>query len=87
MPSPNANAHAERFIRSSKAECLAKVIPFGEHHFRRMLTEIVAHYHGERPHRGLANDIIDGATPIRDEGRIRRRQRLGGLINYYHRAA
>ena len=84
---PNANAHAERFVRSIKHECLAKVIPFGERHLRRTLTEFVSHYHGERPHQGLGNTLVDRAPlPWRD-GRIRRRQRLGGLLNSYHRAA
>jgi transposase InsO family protein len=83
----HAKAHAERFVRSIKSECLAKVIPVGECHFRRTLTEFVAHYHGERPHQGLGNALIDGPMLTRHEGRIRRSQRLGGVLNYYHRAA
>ena len=50
---PNANAYAERFVRSIKDECLNRVIPFGERHFRRTIAEFVAHYHGERNHQGL----------------------------------
>ncbi len=41
---PNCNAHAERFIRSVKEECLNRVIPLGERHFRRTLAEFVVHY-------------------------------------------
>jgi len=59
---------------------LVKVIPFGERHFRRTLTEFVAHYHGERPHQGLGNALIDGPTRTPHEGRIRRRRRLGGVL-------
>src|SRR5262249_34184215 len=41
---PNANAHAERFVRSMKEECLDRIIPIGEGHFRRAMSEFVAHY-------------------------------------------
>jgi putative transposase len=84
---PNANAHAERFVRSSNEECLGRLIPFGERHFRRAVTEFVAHYHGERNHQGLGNKLIEGQPVLVSGGRIRRRQRLGGLLNYDTRAA
>ena len=85
---PNANAYAERFVRSIKHECLNRVVPFGERHLRRTIAEFVAHYHRERNHQGLANELIEGAPAVEDQaGRIRRRQRLGGLLNYYCRAA
>ena len=84
---PNANAYAERFVRSIKDECLSRVIPFGERHLRRTIAEYVEHYHRERNHQGLANELIDGAPAISTVGRIRRRPRLGGLLNYYDRAA
>jgi transposase InsO family protein len=83
---PNANAYAERFVRSIKQECLDRMIPLGEHHFRRAVTEFVAHYHGERNHQGLDNALIE-RTPTIGAGRVHRRQRLGGLLNYYRRAA
>jgi transposase InsO family protein len=84
---PNGNAHAERFVRSIKDECLNRVIPLGERHFRRTLAEFVAHYHRVRNHQGGGNDLIDGAGNRHHVGSIRRRQRLGGLLSYYHRAA
>jgi putative transposase len=84
---PNANAFAERFVRSIKEECLDRIIPIGERHFRRAVAEFVKHYHGERNHQGLDNRLIAGA-PVRDKaGRVRRRTRLGGLLNFYDRAA
>jgi transposase InsO family protein len=83
---PNANAYAERFVRSIKQECLNRVIPLGERHFRRTMAEYVEHYHWERNHQGLANELIERAAPDA-VGRIRRRLRLGGLLNYYERAA
>jgi len=84
---PNANAYAERFVRSIKHECLNRVIPFGERHLRRTIAEYVEHYHRERNHQGLANELIDGAPEIKGVTRIRRRPRLGGLLNHYYRAA
>ena len=84
---PNANAYAERFVRSIKEECLSRMIPFGDRHLRLAIAEFVAHYHGERNHQGLDNELIDGAPARKHVGRIRRRQRLGGLLNYYARAA
>jgi transposase InsO family protein len=83
---PNANAYAERFVRSIKEECLDRIIPLGERHFRRAVHEFVEHYHLERNHQGLGNMLIAG-PPVRTTGSIRRRPRLGGLLNYYERAA
>jgi putative transposase len=87
LQAPNANAYAERFVRSIKHECLNRAIPFSERHLRRTIAEFIEHYHGERNHQGLSNELIDGAPPINGVDRIRRRQRLGGLLNYYCRAA
>jgi putative transposase len=86
LQAPNANAHAERFVRSIKEECLGRVIPLGERHFRRTVSEFVAHYHRERNHQGLGNRLIERVATHK-AGTIRRRQRLGGLLNYYERAA
>ena len=84
---PNANAYAERFVRSIKEECLDRIIPLGARHFRRAITEFVEHYHLERNHQGLDNRLIT-RTPTADAaGRVRRRSRLGGLLNSYERAA
>ena len=84
---PNANAYAERFVRSIKEECLDRIIPMGARHFRRAIAEFVAHYHGERNHQGLGNELIEGGTVNGVVGRVRRRPRLGGLLNFYERAA
>ena len=84
---PNANAYAERFVRSIKHECLNRMIPLGGRHLRRTISQFVAHYHEERNHQGLGNELIDGAPPVQSGRRIRCRQRLGGLLNYYARAA
>jgi len=84
---PNANAYAERFVRSIKEECLGRIIPIGERHFRRAIREYVEHYHREGNHQGLENRLVTG-RPVSDAtGRVQRRSRLGGLLNFYQRAA
>jgi putative transposase len=84
---PNCNAHAERFVRSVKEECLNRLVPLGEWHLRRTMLEFVTHYHGERNHQGLANELIDGPARQRPTGAVRRRQRVGGILSYYYRSA
>jgi transposase InsO family protein len=86
--SPNLNAYAERFVLSIKSECLDRIVPLGEGHLRRAVGEYLAHYHGERNHQGLDNLLLRGApAPANENGRVLRRERLGGLLNYYHRNA
>jgi transposase InsO family protein len=86
--SPNLNAYLERFMRTVKTECLERMIFFGEAGLHRALDEFLSHYHGERNHQGLGNRLIEAApnvgTPV---GAIRCRQRLGGMLRYYYRAA
>ena len=87
LQAPNANAYAERFVRSIKHECLDRIVPLGEHHFSRAVQEFADHYHRERNHQGLENRLIESRALGRREGGIRRHPRLGGLLNYYERAA
>ena len=84
---PNCNAHAERFVRSIKEECLNRIVPLGERHLRRLVREFVEHYHGERNHQGLENELIDRPPIQRATGPVHRRQRVGGVLNYYYRSA
>jgi putative transposase len=87
VQAPNANAYAERFVRSIREECLDRLILFGKQRLLRALDEYVAHYYGERNHQGLENELIMPETrPLRGT-RVRCRERLGGLLRYYHRAA
>ena len=86
--SPNLNAYAERWVRSVKEECLSKVILFGERSLRRALSEYVDHFHAERNHQGKANVLLFPRDTDRGrEGPARCRERLGGLLRYYHREA
>jgi transposase InsO family protein len=86
--SPNLNAFAERFVRTIKESCLERLILVGEPSLSRAVREFVAHYHEERNHQGLGNVLISPAhdqTPIHE--RVGCRERLGGLLKYYHRPA
>ncbi|PYQ71348.1 MAG: hypothetical protein DMG04_21545 [Acidobacteria bacterium] len=85
--SPNLNAFAERFVRTIKESCLDRVILMGEASLRRAIREFVAHYHGERNHQGLQNQLITRPVAHRQDGPIACRDRLGGLLKYYHRPA
>jgi transposase InsO family protein len=86
--SPNLNAYAERWVRSVKEECLFKLILFGERSLRRALTEYVAHFHAERNHQGKGNVLLFPSAAVRHRTRaVRCRDRLGGLLRYYHPAA
>jgi putative transposase len=87
VQAPNANAYAERFVRSIRAECLDRLILLGERRLLRALHEFVTHYHEERNHQGLANELITPETRPLRATEVRCRQRLGGLLRYYHRAA
>ena len=86
--SPNLNAYAERFVRTIKESCLDRMILFGEGSLRKAIREFVAHYHRERNHQGLGNRLIMDEGPGPDRaGTVQRRQRLGGMLNYYYRQA
>lgn len=86
--SPNLNAHVERFMRSIKTECLERLIFFGENSLRNAVRQYLAHYHAERSHQGLDNRITEPGQELgRAVGEIVCRERLGGLLRYYHRAA
>jgi transposase InsO family protein len=85
--SPNLNAFIERFVRSIKEECLDRVIPLGETHLRELVREYMIHYHAERPHQGLGGKLIQPADGHDADGPLVRRERLGGLLDYYYRKA
>jgi putative transposase len=85
--SPNLNAFAERFVLSIKTECLDRLIPLGETHLRRAVLEYTKHYHDERNHQGLDNELIVPAKAANGVGKVSRRERLGGLLSFYYREA
>jgi len=89
---PNANAFAERWVGTARAECLDWTLVRGRRHLERVLDEYVAHYNEHRPHRGIG---LRAPADRRDRPRLRsngphrvaRRPILGGLINEYAIAA
>jgi putative transposase len=88
--SPNLNAFAERWVRSVKEECLSKLILCGESSLRHALRNYTTHYHTERNHQGKENRLLCPALIDQPASRampVIRRERLGGLLSYYYRAA
>jgi putative transposase len=83
--SPTANAYAERWVRSVRAECLDHLLIAGESHLRRTLTEYVAFYNEARPHQGLEQRCPVALPPPVRDGPVCRRDRLGGLLHDYYR--
>jgi putative transposase len=84
---PNLNAFAERFVRSLKSECLNRMIFFGRDSLQHAISQFMSHYHAERNHQGLENRLLHPAPAIMPSQPVRQRQRLGGMLNYYYRAA
>ena len=88
--SPNLNAYAERWVKSVKEEALSKLILFGEASLRRVLREYLTHFHQERNHQGKNNVLLfpssQEPSTCRNQS-VGRRERLGGLLKYYHREA
>jgi transposase InsO family protein len=87
---PKANAIAERWIRTLRAELTDRMLTLGPRHLRRVLAEYLHHYNHARPHRSLGlqpprppADVVN----LAEHRRIRRKPILGGLINEYEQAA
>ena len=91
MKAPKANAYAERWIRTVRAECLDWLLISGRGHLEQVLRIYVEHYIGHRPHRALQLMSPDAPTSpvvISDNQRhVLRRDRLSGLLHEYHRQA
>jgi putative transposase len=93
IEAPKANAFAERWVRTVREECLDWMLIWGRRHLERVLGEYVRHYNDQRPHRSLAlrppRGIAPGSVPsaLAVTDRVRRRDRLGGLVHEYYDAA
>jgi len=89
--SPNCNPHAERFVETIKRECLNHLVLFSEHHLRYVIKEFMAHCHQERFHQGLGGQLVERPMGSTSEGgvvgKVVRRSRLGGMLNFYYREA
>jgi len=89
---PRANAYAERWVRTVRAECLDWLLIVGRNHLEKVMRIFVEHYNRYRPHRALqlkAPDPATGLTIVGEnrQGSVRRRDLLGGLLHEYRRAA
>jgi transposase InsO family protein len=85
---PTCNAYAERFVRSIKSECLARMILIGERSLRRALREYSMHYLSDRNHQGVDNQLLEPSNVVTYTTEpIQRRERLGGMLNFYYREA
>ena len=86
--SPQANAHAERFVRTARTECLDWLLIVGPRRLDRVLQVYVDHYNTERPHRALGRcPPVATQRPPPPQATFQRRDRLGGLLHEYHLAA
>jgi putative transposase len=87
---PNANAYAERWVRTVRADCLDHLLILGRRHLERVLRVYVRHYNGHRPHRALGLKPPDRSVEARTAVPpldVRRQDILGGLIHEYRIAA
>lgn len=84
--SPNLNSTIERFFRSVKEECLERMIFFGERSLQAATASFLEHFHAERNHQGIGNQLIVSGNAVgRSAGEIACRERLGGTLRYYYR--
>jgi hypothetical protein len=90
VQAPRANAICERWIATARRECTDRILIAGRGHLHHVLSEYVDHYNTHRPHRTLSQRPPDAkipAAPADDNFRVRRRDRLGGLIHEYSQVA
>jgi transposase InsO family protein len=85
VQAPNANAYAERFVRSLREECLDNLLIINESHLRNVLNDYMDYYNSRRPHQGLDQQSPISRPSCPAEGKIIRRKVLGGIINDYRR--
>jgi putative transposase len=92
VQAPKANAYAERWVRTVRAECLDWLLILCRGHLERILRVYVRHYNQHRPHRALGLQPSDQPTGLTvdaedQQARVRRPDLLGGLLHEYRRAA
>ena len=83
---PNANAYAERWVRTVREECLDHILVLNEGHLQRTLTTYIDYYETARPHQGLNQQMPVPSPQPHHSWPVQKRQVLGGIINNYYRA-
>ncbi len=86
LQAPNANAYAERWVRTVREECLDHILTINETHLLRVLNEYIDYYEHARPHQGLNQQMPVPRSAPANSGSIEKRKVLGGLINDYYRS-
>jgi transposase InsO family protein len=84
---PNANAHAERWVRTVREECLDNLLIINQAHLRRVMREFVTYYNTARPHQGIGQQTPIPSTVSLGSGPVRCRNILGGILHDYYREA
>ncbi len=93
IQAPNANAYAERWVRTVREECLDWTLIWGRRHLERVLDEYLRHYNDQRPHRGLklrpprSAGTKSAPSALATADGVGRRDRLGGLVHEYYQVA
>jgi putative transposase len=89
IQAPNANAFAEPWVRTVRADCLDRILILGRRHLEHVLRVYARHYNEHRPHRALhllPPNGRDPTPPNAAAASVRRRDLLGGLIHEYEAA-
>ena len=86
LRAPNANAFAERWVRTVREECLDHLLILNEKHLHRVLLEFINYYETARPHQGLGQQTPIPCPEATGTGQIQTRKVLGGIINDYYRS-
>jgi putative transposase len=84
LQAPDANAHAERWVRTVREECLDHLLTLNQTHLKRVLDSYISYYETSRPHQGLDQQTPIPKEPVPYSGQVRKREVLGGIITDYY---
>ena len=84
LRAPDANAYAERWVRTVREECLDHLLIMNQTHLKRVLDSYIGYYETSRPHQGLGQQTPVPKQPVPYSGQVRKREILGGIINDYY---
>lgn len=84
LRAPDANAYAERWVRTVREECLDHLLIMNQTHLKRVLDSYISYYETSRPHQGLDQQTPVPRKPVPYSGQVRKHEVLGGIINDYY---